>query len=219
MPDFPIVDSHVHLADPSRFGYDWTKNAPSLKRLVLPADLAKAAAPVKIDRFVFVEVDVNFPQHLGEAEWVAGLAQTDKRLAGMVAALPLERGKAIEFGARSAAPAQDPARHQAADPDPARSRFLHPPRFHRRRQAARPPRPRFRYLHPAPSDAECDQDGPPMSGSALRAGPYRQAWDQGRNIRSLAPASQGDGEPAECALQDFGRFDRGRSQELDARAA
>lgn len=96
MPDYPIVDSHVHLADPNRFGYGWTKNAPSLERLVLPADFTKAAAPVKIDRFVFVEVDVDFPQHLEEAEWVQGLARSDKRLAGMVAALPLERGKAIE---------------------------------------------------------------------------------------------------------------------------
>ncbi|MGE3872230.1 MAG: amidohydrolase [Parvibaculaceae bacterium] len=96
MPDYPIVDAHVHLCDPSRFGYGWMKNAPSLARLVLPADLTKAAAPVEIDRFVFVEVDVDFPQHLGEAEWISGLALADKRLAGMVAALPLERGKAIE---------------------------------------------------------------------------------------------------------------------------
>jgi L-fuconolactonase len=95
VPDFPIVDSHVHLCNPSRFGYDWTKNAPSLKRSVLPADFFQAAAPMKIDRFVFVEVDVNFPQHLDEAEWIADLARSDKRLAGMVAALPLERGKAI----------------------------------------------------------------------------------------------------------------------------
>lgn len=96
MPDFPIVDSHVHLADPKRFGYAWTRNAPSLNRQVLPEHLTKAAAPVKIDKFVFVEVDVDFPQHLAEAEWVAGLARADPRLAGMVAALPLEHGKAIE---------------------------------------------------------------------------------------------------------------------------
>jgi predicted TIM-barrel fold metal-dependent hydrolase len=96
VPDFPIVDSHVHLCNPSRFGYDWTKNAPSLNRSVLPVDFYSAAAPVKIDRFVFVEVDVNYPQHLDEAQWIAELARSDKRLAGMVAALPLERGKLIE---------------------------------------------------------------------------------------------------------------------------
>jgi L-fuconolactonase len=96
MPDFPIIDSHVHLLEPQRFGYAWTKNAPQLNRKVLPDDLMRAAGPVAIERFVFVEVDVDLPQHLGEAEWIDGLAAQDKRLAGMVAALPLERGRAIE---------------------------------------------------------------------------------------------------------------------------
>jgi L-fuconolactonase len=96
MPDFAIVDSHVHLADPKRFGYAWTKNAPSLNRTVLPEHLTRAAAPVTIDKFVFVEVDVDLPQHVDEAAWVQSLAQADSRLAGMVAALPLEKGKAAQ---------------------------------------------------------------------------------------------------------------------------
>jgi L-fuconolactonase len=96
VPDYPIVDSHVHLCQPGRFGYAWTKGQPSLNREVLPSDLTKAAAPVEIDQFVFVEVDVDFPQHLDEAAWVAEQANVDPRLTGMVAALPLERGAAIE---------------------------------------------------------------------------------------------------------------------------
>jgi L-fuconolactonase len=96
MIDYPIVDSHVHLCDPERFGYSWTRNAPSLNRTVLPDDLTRAARPVTIDQFVFVEVDVDFPQHLDEAAWVSELSHSNPRLAGMVAALPLERGKAIE---------------------------------------------------------------------------------------------------------------------------
>jgi L-fuconolactonase len=94
MPDFPIVDAHVHLADPQRFGYAWTKDAPSLNRRVVADDLMQAAAPVQIERFVFVEVDVDLPQHVAEAEWVDGMAESDPRIAGIVAALPLERGKA-----------------------------------------------------------------------------------------------------------------------------
>ena len=89
MPDFPIVDAHLHLADPKRFSYGWTKNAPSLNRTVLPEHLTKAAGPVKIERFVFVEVDVDLPQHLAEAAWIAELAKADQRLKGMVACLPL----------------------------------------------------------------------------------------------------------------------------------
>jgi L-fuconolactonase len=96
MVDFPIVDSHIHLLEPARFGYAWTKGAPSLNRRVLPSDLTRAAAPFVVDRFVFVEVDVDFPQHLAEADWVAEQAKADQRLQGMVAALPMERGKAVE---------------------------------------------------------------------------------------------------------------------------
>jgi L-fuconolactonase len=96
VPDFPIVDAHVHLTDTKHLGYAWTKNAPSLDRSVLPVDLLKAAAPVQIEKFVFVEVDVDYPQHLAEAEWIDGLAKSEPRLAGMVAALPLEQGGAVE---------------------------------------------------------------------------------------------------------------------------
>lgn len=95
MPDFPIVDSHIHLVEPKRFSYAWTADAPSLNRQVLPADLYKAAAPVEIEAFVFVEVDVDRPQHLAEAAWIAELAETDPRLKGMVASLPLEQGEAV----------------------------------------------------------------------------------------------------------------------------
>jgi L-fuconolactonase len=96
VPDFPIVDSHVHLLDPGRFSYAWTTGAPSLNRKALPADLFKAAGPVKIDTIVFAEVDVDLPQHLDEAKWVESLSESEPALKGMVAALPLERGAAIE---------------------------------------------------------------------------------------------------------------------------
>jgi L-fuconolactonase len=95
VPDYPIIDAHVHLCDPARFSYAWMKSAPALNRQVLPEDFAKAAEPVQIERFVFVEVDVDRPQHLDEAEWVADLARADRRIAGMVASLGLERGKAV----------------------------------------------------------------------------------------------------------------------------
>ena len=57
MVDFPIVDSHIHLCDPGRFGYGWTKAAPSLARPVLPHHLTEAAKNVKIDEYVFVEAN------------------------------------------------------------------------------------------------------------------------------------------------------------------
>jgi L-fuconolactonase len=94
--DFPIIDSHIHLLDQKRFGYAWANGAPTLKRDWMPDDLAASAKPYEIEGFVFVEVDVDMPQYLDEADWVDGLAKRDRRVLGAVACLPLERGAAIE---------------------------------------------------------------------------------------------------------------------------
>ncbi|MFN0194421.1 MAG: amidohydrolase family protein, partial [Aestuariivirga sp.] len=96
MIDFPIIDSHVHLLDQKRFKYSWAKGAPKLDRDWSPEDLTAAARPNAIEGFVFVEVDVDIPQYIDEAEWVQSIANRDPRLKGCVAALPLERGPAIE---------------------------------------------------------------------------------------------------------------------------
>src|SRR5271165_5258486 len=96
MIDFPIIDSHIHLLDQQRFGYAWASGAPALKRDWTPNDLARSASPYEIEGFVFVEVDVDMPQYLDEADWVEELADRDRRVVGAVACLPLERGAAIE---------------------------------------------------------------------------------------------------------------------------
>jgi L-fuconolactonase len=96
MIDFPIIDSHIHLLDQKRFGYSWASGAPALRRDWTPDDLTASAKPYQIDGFVFVEVDVDMPQYLDEADWVDGLAKRDGRVLGAVACLPLERGAAIE---------------------------------------------------------------------------------------------------------------------------
>jgi L-fuconolactonase len=94
--DFPIIDSHIHLLDQKRFGYSWARDAPALKRDWTVDDLTNRAKPYEIEGLVFVEVDVDMPQYLDEAEWVDGLAAHDRRVLGAVVCLPLERGAAIE---------------------------------------------------------------------------------------------------------------------------
>ena len=97
MIEFPIINSHIHLLDRKRFGYAWSNGAPALKRDWTPDDLVASAKPYEIEGFVFVEVDVDMPQYLDEAEWVNALAKSDGRVRGAVACLPLERGpRAIE---------------------------------------------------------------------------------------------------------------------------
>lgn len=96
MLDYPIIDSHVHLLDPARLGYAWAEGITGLRSKAVPADVFAAARPVEIERFVFVEVDVDAGQHLNEAAWVSELAVAEPRLGAMVASLPLEKGAAVE---------------------------------------------------------------------------------------------------------------------------
>ncbi len=97
MIDFPIVDTHVHLLDQKRFSYSWASDAPKLARDWTPENLTEVARPNTIESFVFVEVDVDMPQYLDEADWVQSIANRDTRLKGCVAALPMERGPSIEL--------------------------------------------------------------------------------------------------------------------------
>ena len=96
MPDFPIVDSHVHLYDVKRLRYGWLKNVPKIDRTYLLADFDRARGKVAVDKIVFAEVWVDKGLHLQEAAFVQEMADADPRLCGMVAHLPVEKGAAIE---------------------------------------------------------------------------------------------------------------------------
>lgn len=95
MPDFPIVDAHVHLYDPASIDYPWMSAVPTLKEPHLPAHFFAANAPVEVDALVFVEVDAAPGRHLEEAAFIEGLATSEPRIRGMVCSLPLDRGDAV----------------------------------------------------------------------------------------------------------------------------
>ncbi|MFI5015662.1 MAG: amidohydrolase family protein [Hyphomicrobiales bacterium] len=96
MPDFAIVDSHVHLYDIDRLRYGWLDGVPKLKRTFLLDDFDRARGKVEVDKIVFAEVAVDPGLHLREADLIQALADKDARLAGMVAHAPLEKGRAVE---------------------------------------------------------------------------------------------------------------------------
>jgi L-fuconolactonase len=96
MPDFPIVDSHVHLYDVKKLKYGWLAGVPKINRNFLVEDFDRCRGPVTVDKIVFAEVAVDPGLHLAEAEFIQGIADREPRIAGMVAHLPVERGKAIE---------------------------------------------------------------------------------------------------------------------------
>ena len=96
MPDFPIVDAHVHIYDVERLDYPWLANVPAIARTHTLADLDEERGAVEVDRIVFAEVAVAPGRHVDEAAWVQTIADADPRLAGMVAHLPMEKGAAVE---------------------------------------------------------------------------------------------------------------------------
>jgi L-fuconolactonase len=95
MPDFPIVDAHVHLYDPGVIRYGWMRGRPVLDRPQGPAELDEARGTVEVDAIVWIEVGADPGQHHAEAQWVADLAGRDPRIRCLVAHAPLERGAAV----------------------------------------------------------------------------------------------------------------------------
>ena len=96
MPAFPLIDTHVHLYDPSAIGYPWMAGVRPLNSPHGSFEYTTAIAGVAVDKLVFVEVDAGPGEHLAEARWVENLARTDTRIAGIVASIPLENGAAAE---------------------------------------------------------------------------------------------------------------------------
>jgi L-fuconolactonase len=92
MPDFPIVDAHVHLWDPRRFRIPWLDGDPLLERPYTLADYGEHTAGVTVDAFVYVEVNVDPAYGLLEARAIEYLARAEPRLQGIVAWAPLEHG-------------------------------------------------------------------------------------------------------------------------------
>ena len=96
MSALSIVDSHVHLWNPTQLRYSWLDRLPTLNRTFLPTDFAAACQQTNVSKLIFVESGCESIQSLAEVDWVAGLANVEPRLKGIVAHAPLEKGKAVQ---------------------------------------------------------------------------------------------------------------------------
>lgn len=84
-----VLDSHLHLWDPSRLDYPWLEG-PLLARLSVD-ELQAVAGPADADRgFVFVQADCREDQYLEEVDWVASIAGR-VNVRGIVAGARLDR--------------------------------------------------------------------------------------------------------------------------------
>jgi L-fuconolactonase len=92
MPNFPIIDTHLHIYDPEAVRYGWMTGAPKLNHPHLVRDLERSAPHIAIEAFIFAEVDCDDDQHMREIHWVHEQAVHEPRIKGMFCSLPLEKG-------------------------------------------------------------------------------------------------------------------------------
>ncbi len=73
----PIIDTHQHLWDLSKFNLPWTAGAGVLERSYLQQDYAEATAGLNVVKAVYMEVDVDPSQQAAEAEYIIDQCQRD----------------------------------------------------------------------------------------------------------------------------------------------
>ncbi len=95
MPDFPIVDTHVHFWHPELWDYPWLKAEEKLNRPFLPAAFRTATPPTEVESIVFVECGIGPKLRLAEVQWLTHLADEEPRIRGIVASAPVETGTAV----------------------------------------------------------------------------------------------------------------------------
>ena len=77
-PMLPIVDTHQHLWDLTKFQCPWLAGAPEiLKRSYVTKDYLEAIAGLNIEQAVYMEVDVNPDLQVAEAEHLIQICQTE----------------------------------------------------------------------------------------------------------------------------------------------
>ena len=97
MPNFPIIDTHVHLSNIDRIRYSNLKvETPSLHRSFGLEDFRSHAQSVALKAYVVMELCCDHSDRGAEVEWVTELAARDPRLQGIVACALIEKGAAVE---------------------------------------------------------------------------------------------------------------------------
>ena len=100
MPNFPIVDTHLHIWDPARLDYAWIKGNPLFDRPYHVEDYARDCGDVEVEAMVFLECYADFTaergQYLEEVRFVEDEAKRDPRLKAIVPMAPLENGSRAE---------------------------------------------------------------------------------------------------------------------------
>lgn len=95
MPDFPIVDAHMHLWDPQRLSIPWLAENTLLNQAYTPQEYQAHTQGIAVEAMVYVEVDVAPSYMLVEPHQVLAWVQEDPRIQAIVANAPVENGERI----------------------------------------------------------------------------------------------------------------------------
>jgi L-fuconolactonase len=100
MPDFPIIDTHLHVWDQTRLRYSAFDGHPLFGHPYHVEDYARDCGELQIEAMVFLECYADFRedggQYLEEIVFVESEAARDPRIRGIVPMAPLEWGLRAE---------------------------------------------------------------------------------------------------------------------------
>jgi L-fuconolactonase len=90
----PVIDTHQHLWDLSKFKLPWQVEAPTLSKDFLPSDYLTAIQGKNVVQTVYMEVDVEVSQQNAEADYVLDLCQRDDNpmAAAVISGRPADSG-------------------------------------------------------------------------------------------------------------------------------
>lgn len=90
-----ILDAHVHLWDPAALHYPWLEEHAALRRSFSPADYSRAVGRLPVERYLLVEGNCLPAQSLSEVQYFTRVAESDPRIAGIVAFAELANAAAL----------------------------------------------------------------------------------------------------------------------------
>jgi L-fuconolactonase len=100
MPNFPIIDTHLHIWDMDRLKYSAFEGHPLFGKSYHIEDYQRDCEGLDIEAMVFLECFADFTdtggQYIEEIEFVEDSAKRDPRIKGIVPMAPLEWGARVE---------------------------------------------------------------------------------------------------------------------------
>jgi L-fuconolactonase len=100
MPDFPIIDTHLHVFEHGRLKYSGFERNPLFARDYHVEDYAKDLGTVDVEAMVFLECYADFTptggQYIEEIEFVEDEQKRDPRIKAIIPMAPLEWGAKVE---------------------------------------------------------------------------------------------------------------------------